>query len=241
MSTFSAGKDTVRELIAWVEDARGRSLDLIADLSDKRLTGPRMEIINPLLWEIGHVAWFQEKWVLRHVVDQEPLRPDEDALYDSIAIPHDDRWSLPLPSRDETFDYVTTVRDRVLELLHTGPVSDELAYFVKYAVFHEDMHTGLPATPVFLPSPDELHTKRGGLCTQCNSMVSRRRQCGCRLCRVDAGITARRRDSGRHVPSRSRSRRRLRVRQREVGSSGRVVIVRHFPHRSHSVTVCCIR
>jgi hypothetical protein len=52
-------------LADWVDDARERSLEIVADLSDERMMGPRLAIVNPLLWEIGHGAWFQERWVLR--------------------------------------------------------------------------------------------------------------------------------------------------------------------------------
>src|SRR5262245_41537995 len=86
---------------AWGEDARRRTLDLVADLSDEQLLGPHLDTINPLLWEIGHVAWFQEKWVLRHARGRPPLRADADALYDSAAVPHVTRWDLALPQRDE--------------------------------------------------------------------------------------------------------------------------------------------
>src|SRR5215470_12795069 len=86
-------------LSAWVRDARQKTLEVVADLSDEQLLGPQLRIVNPLLWEIGHVTWFQEKWVLRHVGGEAPMRADGDALYDSAAIPHDTRWSLPLPSR----------------------------------------------------------------------------------------------------------------------------------------------
>lgn len=127
------------ELAAWVRDARARTLALVADLEDAQLLGPRLAIVNPLRWEIGHVAWFQEKWVLRHALGRAPLRKDGDALYDSSAIPHDIRWDLPLPSRTETLDYLATVRDQVLAAL-SGPLSDELRYFVELSVFHEDMH-----------------------------------------------------------------------------------------------------
>ena len=40
-------------------DARRHTLSLVADLSDEQLIGPHLQIVNPLLWEIGHVAWFQ--------------------------------------------------------------------------------------------------------------------------------------------------------------------------------------
>src|SRR5207237_1089437 len=78
--------------------------------------------------------------VLRHHLGLSPLRPDADALWDSSVVPHDARWSLPLPGRDETAADLRTVRDAVLACLRAGPVSDALAYVVAYTVFHEDMH-----------------------------------------------------------------------------------------------------
>ncbi len=128
------------QLAQWVTEARQRTLDLVADLRDEQLFGPRLPIVNPLHWEIGHVAWFQEKWVLRHLLGTRPIRPDGDSLYDSMAIPHDVRWDLPLPSRAETLAYLTTVRDRILKVLQAGRVEEDLRYFVLLGVFHEDMH-----------------------------------------------------------------------------------------------------
>src|SRR6516162_4865 len=97
------------QLIDWVREARQRTCELVADLSDDQLLGPRLAIVNPLLWEIGHIAWFQEKWVLRQSAKAKPLRPDADALYDSAAVPHDTRWDLPLPDREATLAYALAV------------------------------------------------------------------------------------------------------------------------------------
>ena len=52
------------EVAAALTDARRRTLEIVADLDDLQLMGPRLAIVNPFLWEIGHLAWFQEKWVL---------------------------------------------------------------------------------------------------------------------------------------------------------------------------------
>src|ERR671925_510841 len=77
---------TDAELLSeWVRDARQRTLDLVADLDDGQLLGPRLAIVNPLLWEIGHVAWFQEKWVLRQG-GEPPNRAGADDLFDSAAV-----------------------------------------------------------------------------------------------------------------------------------------------------------
>jgi iron(II)-dependent oxidoreductase len=130
---------TAADLRAWTEEARARTLAFFADLSDDRLLGPHLPEVNPPLWEVGHVAWFQERWVLRHAAGRSPLRADGDAIYDSSSVAHSVRWSLPLPSRRETLGYLEAVRDRVLAVLDETP--DERAlHFARYAVHHEDMH-----------------------------------------------------------------------------------------------------
>jgi iron(II)-dependent oxidoreductase len=126
-------------LADWVSDAGRRTCDLVADLTDEQLLGPRLATINPPRWELGHLAWFTEKWVLRHAGGRSPLRADADALYDSAAVPHAVRWDLPLPSRADTLAYLGRVRDEVLAVLGRGPSRHE-AYFVLLSVFHEDMH-----------------------------------------------------------------------------------------------------
>lgn len=132
---------TAAELSDWVRDSRRMTTELIADLDDDQLLGPTIDIINPLLWEIGHVAWFAEKWSLRHAAHEAPIRADADALYDSAAIAHDTRWDLALPSRRDTFAYMTAVRDRILDRLAKREPTPEEAYFIALSVFHEDMHT----------------------------------------------------------------------------------------------------
>src|SRR5438128_2389875 len=122
------------DLPALVIDARARTFDLVRDLSDEQIRVPLLRTINPFLWEIGHVAYFQEYWVLRHAGGHAGMRADGDALYDSAKVAHDSRWHLPLPSRAETIRYMEEVRDRVVDLSNCDP------YFVLLSVFHEDMH-----------------------------------------------------------------------------------------------------
>jgi iron(II)-dependent oxidoreductase len=147
----------------WVPDARRRAQELLEDLDDPQLLGPRLAIINPLLWEVGHLAWFQEKWVLRRGGRAESVLAGADALYDSAAVPHDTRWDLPLPSRRQTLRYVHQVEERVLDRLGRPDVSPDDIYFSLLSVFHTDMHTeafaytrqtlGYPA-PRLGPPPD---------------------------------------------------------------------------------------
>jgi iron(II)-dependent oxidoreductase len=123
-------------------DARAHTHALIGDLDDDQLLGPRLDIVNPLLWELGHVAWFYEHWVLRRLRGHAAIDPAMDAWYDSAAVAHDTRWDLPLPSRQETLAYMEHVLESVLDVLPPkGEMADpELTYFCLLGVFHEDMH-----------------------------------------------------------------------------------------------------
>ena len=127
-------------LSAWVRDARNRTLQMVADLDDQQIMGPMLPTVNPLLWEMGHAAWFQEHWVLRHVAGQQPILAGSDDLFDSIAIEHAVRWDLPIPPRQRVIGYLEQVADNVIDLLNRSNLTEELVYFVKLSVFHEDMH-----------------------------------------------------------------------------------------------------
>src|SRR5262249_22450580 len=119
---------------------RSHTLKLASDLSDRQFDVPLLKIINPFLWEIGHVAYFQEYWVLRHAAGRSPMRTDADQIYDSAKIAHGTPWNLPLPSRSETLDYLHSVRDGVVDRIAHSSFSEQDAYFVLLSVFHEDMH-----------------------------------------------------------------------------------------------------
>ncbi len=124
-------------------DARTRALRVTGDLEGKRLLGPKQAIVNPPLWEIGHVSWFQEHWCLRKRADGslgDSILPGADALYDSSAVAHDTRWDLPLPDLKATRAYGERVLQQVRERLAREPESTALQYFVRLATFHEDMH-----------------------------------------------------------------------------------------------------
>ncbi len=120
-------------------EARARSFELIADLSDAELRVAPMAIVNPLDWEMGHVAYFQELFALRQRDGRASLRADADALYDSIAIAHDRRWDLPLPSRAALLEYMRGVAAAAAEEA-AGALDDDGRYRMLLSIFHEDMH-----------------------------------------------------------------------------------------------------
>jgi iron(II)-dependent oxidoreductase len=126
-----------------LREARMRTLGLVSDLNPDQMIGPRLDIVNPLLWEIGHLAWFQEYWVLRHQHGRKPILANGDSLYDSAKVAHKTRWDLPLPSKSGTLTYMQNVLDEVLELCGTEKESGQIegaGYFLSLVLLHEDMH-----------------------------------------------------------------------------------------------------
>ena len=128
------------DLLGMMRDSRARTLELVAGLDDDRLLGPRLAIVNPLLWEIGHLAWFHEHFILRHLDRVGPLRADADALYDSSAVHHDTRWDLPLPTLAATLDYMADVAGALARRLAGREPTDAERDLYRLATFHEDMH-----------------------------------------------------------------------------------------------------
>ena len=129
------------QLIDDLREARARTLELTEGLTDEQLMGPKLDIVNPLRWEIAHVAYFHEFWILRHLDGRDPIIPNADELYDSINIHHEERWDLPLLSRKDTLNYMRRVLEEEIKRLDDRVPADKEVYLYKYATYHEDMHT----------------------------------------------------------------------------------------------------
>ena len=105
------------ELAGVVQEARQRTLALVADLDDVQLSVPLKESVNPFRWELGHTAFFYEAFLLRLIDGTGPLLEGADDLYNSFTVEHDSRWGLPLPSRKGTLDYMARVQEVALARL----------------------------------------------------------------------------------------------------------------------------
>ena len=117
-----------------------RTDSLYSDLERDQFNVPIRDDLNPFLWEIGHIAFFYEAFVLRHLGFKEILMPSGDKLYNSFDVEHSTRWNLPLPSHDETLRYAKSVRKLVLERLRDSTPNARSTYLHLLAAQHEDMH-----------------------------------------------------------------------------------------------------
>ena len=134
------------QLIAIMQDSRNRTLELVHDLEEEQLMGPKLRTVNPLKWEIAHAAYFYEFFILRMLYGYDSvIGRKADELYDSIKVNHDVRWDLPLPNMKDTLAYMQAVFDRLAEHLdqtqNHGMASEQDSFIYQFGIFHEDMHT----------------------------------------------------------------------------------------------------
>ncbi len=130
------------ELAGWLKDARQRTLAVAAGLSPEQLIGPHGQTYNPILWTLGHIGFFQERWAWCRLRGEPPLHPGLERIYDSFDIDPPLRWQVPLPDLESTRHYLADVLEHVLRRLHegTGAGAADVAYAHRLVVFHEDMH-----------------------------------------------------------------------------------------------------
>ena len=132
-------------IAGWVNDATDRVLAAVGDFADTladdpRWIGPYLPIINPPLWELGHIGWFAEALVHRRLHNLQGLTEDVDVLYDSAKVSHKSRWEMDFPSPQRSRDYVKRVGDSLAELVLDDRGLDSTAFFAAYVVTHHDAH-----------------------------------------------------------------------------------------------------
>jgi iron(II)-dependent oxidoreductase len=98
-------------------DAREMTLRLIEPLSEEQLNRVYSPILSPLIWDLGHIANFEELWLVRRIGGRDPLHGELGDLYDAIEQPRKIRGELPILKGDEVRPYMEGVRERTLEVL----------------------------------------------------------------------------------------------------------------------------
>jgi iron(II)-dependent oxidoreductase len=136
---------TKRELVAELSRARKATQRLIEPVDDEQLVAQVSPIMSPLVWDLAHIGWFEELWLIRRLADNEPSIERFDDLYDAFEHPRGERSRLPILSPPEARAYLESVRRQALRILESVPLddSDPLlrgAYVYGLVLQHELQH-----------------------------------------------------------------------------------------------------
>jgi iron(II)-dependent oxidoreductase len=155
-----------------LEATRERTLALVADIHDDDLHRQLDPIMSPLVWDLGHIAAYEDLWAVHRLGGEPLLRPELAGLYDAFETPRAVRGDLPLPGREEALAYLEAVRERTLAVLdRTGPselhelvIRHELQHTetMRQAMFLGSLPGGFPEDLPSLPAEPELVEIPGG-------------------------------------------------------------------------------
>ncbi|MDQ6830671.1 MAG: ergothioneine biosynthesis protein EgtB [Gemmatimonadota bacterium] len=144
MTEHTAASPSVTRIAALLEDARAHTLKLVAPLSEEELRTQHDPLMSPILWDLGHIAYFEELWLTRNL--DGPIEFSEmPGMFNPFEHPRRVRGALPLPSIEQWLEIMREIRARVLDRLESadlesGPPLEREGYVYHMVAQHEHQH-----------------------------------------------------------------------------------------------------
>lgn len=128
-------------------EARRCTYELIEPLDEAQLNHVYSPLLSPLAWDLGHIANFEELWLVQTAGGREPLHGELGRLYDAIENPRRTRNELPILRDAELRSYLADVRERALEVLDEVDISADAedpllrdGFVYEMLIAHEQQH-----------------------------------------------------------------------------------------------------
>jgi iron(II)-dependent oxidoreductase len=122
-----------------MEGARDATLALVAGLSEADLTRVHSPIMSPLVWDLGHIAAYEDLWLAHRYGRMPLLRPELAHLYDAFETPRSMRGEIEALRPPQARAYMASVRERTAELLARRGVGDGVV--CEMVLRHELQHS----------------------------------------------------------------------------------------------------
>jgi iron(II)-dependent oxidoreductase len=153
--SVSAVADTLRE-------TRDRTLELVDAVSDEDLERVHSTLMSPLVWDLGHIAAFEDLWLVHRYGGRPLLRDDLADVYDAFETPRAHRGDLPFLRPTEAREYLEEVRARTIDVIDERGIGDGLVH--ELVIRHEQQHgeTMLQTLQLARLSGYELPSARDG-------------------------------------------------------------------------------
>src|SRR5690349_8612285 len=93
MSSPSAAAETstAAEVADAFREARERTLALVSSVTDDDLERVHSKLMSPLVWDLGHIAAFEDLWLVHRYGEQPMLRAELAEIYDAFETPRSKR------------------------------------------------------------------------------------------------------------------------------------------------------
>ncbi|MDN5698201.1 MAG: ergothioneine biosynthesis protein EgtB [Rubrobacter sp.] len=162
-----------------IEEARQRTRHLLESVSDEDLEAQHAPVMSPLIWDYGHIGYYEDLWLLQSLVGSGLRSDDVDDIYDASQHSRDERPDLDLMDRQQAEKFLERVRAEALQALENlddedfesgGDLTRE-GFVYRMVLQHEHQHNEtmlqtlqlMPSSPGYLPEPEiELPENPGG-------------------------------------------------------------------------------
>jgi iron(II)-dependent oxidoreductase len=127
---------------------RARTFELYEPLAERALHRTPDPIMSPPIWDLGHIAAYEELWLVCRLTGRPSLYPQLQSAYDAFETPRARRTEIPLLDEDGCRTYLERVRERSLESLaaadfdpQTGSELTADGFVFELVAEHEAQHT----------------------------------------------------------------------------------------------------
>jgi gamma-glutamyl hercynylcysteine S-oxide synthase len=127
------------QLLAALDRSRAQTLELVAHLSDAQLEAVHSPIMSPLVWDLAHIAAYEDLWICHRLGGRELARPELAALYDAFETPRAVRGDLDLLDSGQAREYLLEVRAAAAETIARDGIGD--GTIAEMVLRHELQHT----------------------------------------------------------------------------------------------------
>ena len=162
---MAVSTDLVAELAGALTESRARTLEVIAPFDEAVLRRQHDPLMSPLLWDVAHVANYEDWWLVR-ALGGDATRAGIDDLYDAFKQPRRDRAGLPVLGPVEAVAYGHAVRARALDLLAVADLDPQGpepllrdGFVHRMVVQHEHQHVETLLAAVQLLPEGEGHLR----------------------------------------------------------------------------------
>jgi iron(II)-dependent oxidoreductase len=145
---------------ALLDESRERTLALVEPVSEQDMDRVHDPLMSPLVWDLGHIAAFEDLWIGIHLGGLPALRPDLLAVYDATETPRAERGDIPYLRLDGAHAYLAAVRGRALRILDSRDPDPVVWDMV---IRHEQQHNETMLQTLKLAEPGVFRPPAGPL------------------------------------------------------------------------------
>ncbi|MBH8573327.1 ergothioneine biosynthesis protein EgtB [Nostocaceae cyanobacterium CENA369] len=131
-------KSSPKESIIYaLHEVRPQTLKLFEDMDEATFRSQPHPDFSPVGWHLGHIAYTESLWLLEYSAGLSCLFPQYRKLFAADGLPKSER--VQLPNLGEIYDYLNTVREKVVEHLEVGDIAQHESLW-RFLIQHESQH-----------------------------------------------------------------------------------------------------